>query len=272
MSCAQQSSALVLAGKRDGTLDPLAASQNVSHKCLVTVAGRPMLAYPIAALAASPGIDRIYVSIDDPAALDDLAELGPLRAEGRLEIVRAKYNLVDSVLAAAAAANFPLLITTADNVLLTPDAVAAFEAEARRQRADAAVAFARREAVLAAHPQGQRRFYRFACGAYSNCNLYWLGTARALAAAEVFRSGGQFAKHPLRIVGAFGPINLLRFRFGIGTLEAAFARFSRRFRLSISPVVIPQGKVAIDVDHERSKRVVEEILARAEPTAAAAAA
>ena len=261
--------ALVLAGKRDGAVDPLAAGAHVSHKCLVKVGGREMLLYPIEALARCPNVKRIYVSIDDPAVIDGIPEIEGLRAAGRLEVVRARHNLVDSILAAADIASFPLLITTADNVLLSPTAVAAFDNSATSAKADAAVAFARRESVLEAHPDGQRRFYRFSCGAYSNCNLYWLGTRRALTAAEVFRSGGQFAKHPGRIIGAFGLINLLRFRFGIGTLEGGFQRFSHRLRLLIKPVVIAEGQVAIDVDNERTKAVVEEVLARrSEPLAA----
>ena len=262
--------ALVLAGKRDGTLDPLAIDAGVTHKCLVKVGGKPMLTHPIETLASTRGIGRILISIDEPSVLDGIPLIERLRGEGRLEIVRAHHNLVESVIAAASVAQFPLLITTADNVLLTPDAISELDGEARGQGADAAVAFARRETVLEAHWDGQRRFYNFSCGAYSNCNLYWLGTDKALTAAEVFRSGGQFAKHPGRIIGAFGLINLLRFRFGIGTLEGGFARFSRRLALKISPVVIADGQVAIDVDNERTKGVVEEILARhqAEPIAA----
>ncbi len=261
--------ALVLAGKRDGTIDPLAASGKVSHKCLVRVGGKPMLTYAIEALASSPMVGRIYVSIDDPSVIEGIPGLDRLRGEGRLEVVQAHHNLVDSVLAAADVASFPLLITTADNVLLSPAAVAAFDAAARNEGADAAVAFARRESVLDAHPDGQRRFYRFSCGAYSNCNLYWIGARRALTSAEVFRSGGQFAKHPGRIIGAFGLVNLLRFRLGIGTLSGGFTRFSRRLGLSIRPVVIADGHVAIDVDNERTKTVAEEVLARrAEPVPA----
>lgn len=253
-------SALVLAGKRDGALDALAASDGVTHKCLVKVAGRTMIGYPLDALSHTPGLARIFISIDEPAALDGVAEVEALRRDARLAILEARRNLVDSLTAAAEAADFPLLVTTADNVLLSPQAVADFAAAA--QGADAAVAFARKESVLAAHPDGQRRFYRFAGGEYSNCNLYWMGSARALKAAEVFRSGGQFAKHPKRILAAFGLINLIRFRLGIGTLEDAFSRFSRRFGLSIKPVVIDDGKVAIDVDNPRTKGVAEEILAR----------
>ncbi|WP_375404202.1 NTP transferase domain-containing protein [uncultured Sphingomonas sp.] len=261
VSGAGRGAALVLAGKRDGVVDPLAAEAGVTHKCLVGVGGRAMLLHPLAALVAAPEVARIYISIDDPAALDAVPQIAKWRAEGRVVIVAARPNLVDSVVAAADLSGFPLLVTTADNVLLTPAVVAEFGRAARAARADVAVAFATRASVLAAHPDGQRRFYRFRCGSYSNCNLYRLGDERALAAAETFRSGGQFAKHPLRIVGAFGVLNLLRFRFGIGTLAAAFGRFSRRFGLRMTPVVIADGAAAIDVDNPRTLRVAEQVLA-----------
>ncbi|MDO9488983.1 MAG: hypothetical protein Q7J32_11460 [Sphingomonadaceae bacterium] len=56
--------ALVLAGKRDGVLDPLAAAAGVTHKCLVPIAGRPLIAHVVDALAASRQVATILVSID----------------------------------------------------------------------------------------------------------------------------------------------------------------------------------------------------------------
>jgi hypothetical protein len=181
-------------------------------------------------------------------------------ASGRIQIVRAERNLVDSILSALRGARFPVFVTTADNVLLDSDSVLSMDERARRSNADIAVAFARRAAVLAAHPDGQRRFYRFSDDAYSNCNSYWIGGRKALGAAEVFREGGQFAKHPMRIVRAFGFLNLVRFRFGIGTMEAAFRRFSRRFGLKIVPLILDNGAVAIDVDNARTHAIAEELL------------
>lgn len=260
--------ALILAGRRDGTTDPLAAAAGVSHKCIAPVAGRPMIVHVLETLTASLDIGTILISIDDVTALDGIPEVRDGVERGVVRIVQAEHNLVDSVFAALADAAWPVLITTADNVLLDAGSVAAIGRRAQAGRADVAVAFARRAAVLAAHPDGQRRFYRFSDDSYSNCNSYWLGSARALAAAEVFRRGGQFAKHPMRIVRAFGLINLIRFRYGIGSLDDAFRRFSRRFRLSIQPAVLANGAVAIDVDNARTLGVVEELL-RAELVAAA---
>lgn len=248
-------SAIVLAGKRDGRLDPLAANAGVSHKCLVPVAGRPMLLHVLEALDAAQGIGRIVVSIDTPEIIAPLIrQLG----SGRIAVERSAPNLVDSVFGAANASTPPFLVTTADNVNLTPASIA--EILTASAGADAAVAFARRERVIAAHPDGQRRFYRFRGGEYSNCNTYVLGSREALKAAEVFRGGGQFAKFPMRIVKAFGLVNLIRFRYGLATLDGAFRGFSRRFGLTIRPVLVSDGALAIDVDNERTLHVAETIL------------
>jgi len=255
-----KTTAIIMAGRRAGVVDPLAAAAGLSDKCLVPVAGRPMISHVLETLGAIPEIERIIVSISDPVLLDGIEAARALRASGRLVITAARLNLVDSLMAAADGADFPLFITTADNVLLTPAATMSIIAEARSAEASVAVAFARRASVLAAHPDGQRRFYAFADDSYSNCNSYWIGNSDALKAAEVFRSGGQFAKHPLRIVQALGLVNLIRFRFGIGTLDDAFERFSRRFGLSIRAIIVDDGAVAIDVDNPRTLGVVESIL------------
>lgn len=253
--------AIVMAGRREGDADPLALAAGIGDKCLVPVAGKPMIAHVLDTLGAAPQIGRIIVSVNDPAILDDVEAARALKAQGRLTVSRSRTNLVDSVMAAVGEATFPILITTADNVLLTPAALSEFFDGAARTEAEVAVAFARRDSVIAAHPDGQRRFYRFAEDSYSNCNSYWIGNHRALDVAEVFRTGGQFAKHPLRIVQAFGLINLLRFHYGIGTLEAAFARFSRRFGLKMQAIILTDGSVAIDVDNARTLGVAEAIFA-----------
>lgn len=255
--------AVVMAGRREGHIDPLAAAAGMTDKCVVPVAGRPMIAHVLAALDQAPEIGRIVVSLNDPSVLDGVEEVQALRERGRLVLATARTNIVESLYEALDGAAYPVLVTTADNTLLSTASVREFVAGA--SGSDVAVAFARRQAVIDAHPDGQRRFYRFSDDGYSNCNSYWLGNSEALAAAEVFRSGGQFAKHPMRIVNAFGLINLVRFRYGIGTLDAAFARFSRRFRLTIRPVVLSDGAAAIDVDNPRTLAVTESIFAARQP-------
>jgi len=178
--------------------------------------------------------------------------LAPIAAASGLPVrfVASADNLADSIYAAAEGAEPPLIITTADNVLLTPAAVRQVAARLAAGE-DGVVALARREDVLAAHPQGQRRFYRLRDGQFSNCNLYGL-SRRGLILAETFREGGQFAKHPLRIGRAFGFLNLLLLRYGLVTLERGMKRLGRRFGMTMSAVVLADGAHAIDVDNRRT--------------------
>lgn len=253
---------LVLAGRRSATLDPLAAAAGVTHKCLVPVGGEAMVGRVLKTAASAWPDAELFLSVEDFAAVAHEPTVARLRAEGRLVPVESRYHIVDSVVAASRVTGFPLIITTADNVLMTREVLHRLSAEGERGDADAIVVMAEKQDILAAHPDGQRRFYEIRGGGYSNCNLFWLGGEKALKATESFREGGQFAKHPKRIVKAFGILNLLRFRFGFVTLESMFRHISRRFGVRVKPMLVTDGRLAIDVDNERTHRVAEEILAR----------
>lgn len=250
--------ALVLAGKRDGQLDPLAQAHGVTHKCLVPVAGQPMIAHVLSALAANNSIGTIRVSVHDASVLDDVPLAVDLMKAGRLIPVQSQDNIADSISEGTAGASFPILVTTADNVMLTNKGVS--EIITGSQGADAGVVLTRKSSVLAAHPSGQRRFYSFSDDAYSNCNTYWIGNARAMRTIEVFRSGGQFVKHPDRILRSLGFVAVICFVFGIGSLGRAFEKISQRFGLLIRPVIHGDGALAIDVDNARSHAVAEGLL------------
>ena len=222
-----------------------------------------MIAHVLESAAASAAT-HIFVSTHHADLLGDLDDPIVKSLGDRLIIVPAADNLADSVVAVARVAEFPLLVTTADNCLLTSATIAEIGAEAARLEIEAGVALARREDVLAAHPEGQRRFYEFSDVAVSNCNAYWIGHPGALKAAEAFRGGGQFVKKPLRVMRAFGLINLLRFRFGMGPIHHVFRRISRHLKVEIAPLLISNGATATDVDNERSLRVTEALMARAD--------
>lgn len=259
---AVQPKILVLAGRRSASLDPLAEAAGVSHKCLVPVAGQAMIGRVLETAAAAYPEATLFVSVEDFSVIADEPTVARLSAAGKLQPVDAEYQIVDSVVTASRVTGFPLIITTADNVLMTVEALHQLEAEGAEGYADAIVVMAEKTDIRAAHPDGQRRFYEFRDGGFSNCNLFWLGSDRALRATEAFREGGQFAKRPARIVKAFGLLNLIRFRLGWWTLAGAFRHISRRFGVRVKPMVVADGRLAIDVDNERTHRVAEEILAR----------
>ncbi|QYU68888.1 NTP transferase domain-containing protein [Leptolyngbya sp. 15MV] len=251
---------LVLAGQRPGRVDPLAVAAGVSHKCLVPVHGQALIGHVLDTIEQALPSSPIFLSIEPSAEIDREPSVARLLSAGRLHIVPAQPNLVDSVIAAAPASGFPLLITTADNALLTRSALRLMVDFAARSACDGILGVARKSDIQAAHPGGKGRYYEFRDGSYSNCNLFWLGSPGSLKAAEAFRGGGQFLKIAGRMAKAFGVLNLLLYRSRLLTLEQAFRAVSMRFGVTVKPLVFDDGRLAIDVDDERSKQMVEELL------------
>lgn len=251
---------VVLAGQRPGRINALAARFGVSHKCLVPLAGRPLIAHVLATLAAHPRVESVMVCVEHEAAAAIARIAAGLPGGDRIVAIAARDNIADSVTAAAQGWPGRLIVTTADHALLTTASIDAM-ADALAHD-DVAIGMAPRDAVLAAHPEGQRRFYEFRDDAYSNCNLYAMATPEALRAAEAFRGGGQFAKSAMRIVRAFGLVNLILLRLHAVSLATGLARIGRRFGLTIAPVVLRDGSQAIDVDNDRTYAIVDQLLAR----------
>jgi GTP:adenosylcobinamide-phosphate guanylyltransferase len=254
--------AIVLAGQRRGAVNPLAARAGVSHKCLVPIAGKPLIAHVLATLVALPRLAEIRISVERDASIELAPLLAPFASAGvPIRLVASEARLADSLLSAAGDDAGPFLVTTADNVLLTPAAVT--QVRAALVDADAVAAMARKHSVLAAHPEGQRNFYRFRDDEYANCNVYALADRKAIeAGAQVFRGGGQFMKSVWRMISAFGLHNIVLLRLGAFTRETAMRRLSRRLGLVVRAIEFTDGALAVDVDNERTYRVCEELLAR----------
>ena len=258
----QKITALIMAGKRSGVLDPLAKRADVAQKCVAPVSGKPMVEHVVTAVSQAQHVGEMRIVAHEPDEIRAIPIVAELEKAGRLRFEPGAFNIVDSVFFGAANADYPVMITTADNCLVTPDGYDEFITKAIAEKAGAAAALARKQDVQAADPEGQKKFYEFNDGGYSNCNMYWIGSEDALRAAEIMREGGQFVKFPSRIAKAFGLINLIRFYFGIGTKERIFAQVSERFGFKMTPIVMSNGEFAIDVDNFRTFDVTERLLAK----------
>ncbi|HEY0043420.1 MAG TPA: spore coat biosynthesis protein F [Allosphingosinicella sp.] len=256
-----QPTILVLAGQRPNKRDPLAAELNISHKCMAPVLGIAAIGRVLTTIHAALPKAKILLSIEDPGAVAAEPTVARLAAAETLGFVGARANLVDSVIAASETASFPLLITTGDNALLTEDALHAVTRRGMAMKAGSILVLAPREAIEAAHPGGKGRYYEFRDGAYSNCNLFWISDKADLRGAEAFRAGGQFLKVKGRMLDAFGALNLLFFKLKLLAVESMFKLVSRRLKTHVEPLILPDGRLAIDVDDMRSLRMAEDILA-----------
>jgi CTP:molybdopterin cytidylyltransferase MocA len=269
----QALTAIVLAGQRSDQIDPLAKDAGVSHKFMVPIAGKPLLEHVLHALAGVSSLSRIRISVEAEAVAE--ARLIP-GASGEfgipVDFVPAAPNLADSVHAAAAGVEGQLLITTADNVNLTAEAVEQV-LKPLAAGSDATVGLTTRDAVMevrgidkSAPIAARIGPYKFSDGAYSNCNLYALADARSLRLAETFREGGQFSKRRRRLLRMVGILNALLYALRAMSLDRAMRRLSRRLGFTVTPVILPDGAQAVDVDNRPSYIAAEAILLKRRAT------
>ncbi|MEM7488883.1 MAG: nucleotidyltransferase family protein [Pseudomonadota bacterium] len=252
-------SALVLAGNRRADC-PVAAAAGVSHKALATVAGRPMIERVIAALRAVPTIGTIAVAIEDPDLLRTLPGLDP---DG-IRILQAAKSPSLSALAGVQALDGPVLMTTADTPLVTPEILAHF-LDRQPGSADATVGLARVDLVKAAYPDAIRTGLRFADGARSGCNLFAFHTTRAIDVLRFWRRVEENRKRPLAMLRQVGTMATLRYASGTLTLDAALAALGQRTGTTLAAVDMPFAEAAIDVDKPADLALAERILSAREP-------
>jgi 2-phospho-L-lactate guanylyltransferase (CobY/MobA/RfbA family) len=214
-----------------------------------------MLAYVLDAVRGVPEVDRIYICIDAETDLRPVTNGTPFN----------RIPPADSPAASVAAAlqeiggDRPLLITTADHPLLTPEIVGHFLKNAPKD-ADLSVGLAEAETVTKAFPEGRRTFYRLAGRGYSGCNLFLARRPGAVRVAEYWRRMEAHRKHPLRLVREIGLGALVRYAFGFLSLDGAFRHVSKLTAARISPVILPFAEAATDVDKPSDHVLVESIL------------
>lgn len=254
--------ALVLAGSR-GTTDVVAQHAGQQNKAFVPVAGTPMLLWVLRALAESPSIGRIAVSLDDPKRLESLLDSRDPAIKDKIIATPTDRTPGASVLRALEALSdpWPLLVATADSPLLTSEMVEHFCA-AVPEDADVGVAVAPASLIRQAYPGSIRTFYRFAAGAYSGCNLFLLRTPAASPAVDFWSRMERHRKRPWRLVAAIGPITLCQFLLGRLTLERAMERLSGLVGATVRAVELPFAEAAMDVDKPSDLALADLILSR----------
>ncbi|MET0370225.1 MAG: NTP transferase domain-containing protein [Sphingobium sp.] len=250
--------AILLAGSRPGG-DPLARAAGVAVKPLVSVAGDPMINRPARTLLAHPAIGRLIVLAQEltPYAADSATAW--LAADPRVTFIRSGSGIAASLLAMVDDADWPLLVTTADHVLLDAAMIDQFVDDA--QGADLAVALVERGTLLARYPQSRRTWLKFRDGWWSGANLFWLGSAKARPVIALWQQVEQDRKKGWKILAAFGPVALAGALLRVLTLREGIARIGRRFGLDARLVAMDQPEACIDADKPDDIDVIESILA-----------
>lgn len=251
--------AIVLAGQRPGE-NGFAEAHGVAAKALIPVGGEPMLGRVARTLLQVERIERLVVLAQAP----DRLLIGPLAwmtADSRIGTAAGGEGISSSIKAVAGtpAAPLPLLIVTADHVLLTAEIVTSFLGGAAG--ADVAVAVVDRKTVEAVHPQTRRTWLRFGDGDFSGANLFALCTPAASKALDVWSAVERDRKKAMRLLFHFGPLLALRALTRTIGFDAALAKAGRRLGLDVRAVRLPFAEAAIDVDKPSDLELAEQILA-----------
>lgn len=248
--------ALVLAGSRPGP-DPLLDGSGVSTKALLPIAGEAMLAHVVRALAASPLVGTITILAQNSAAL--AAELALANLPGDILFQDSGRGISSSLAAALPPGDGPVLVTTADHVLLTPSMIAEFLTGA--EDSDVAVAMVERDVLLARYPQSQRTWLKFRGGWWSGANMFRLRGQRVLPLLDFWGRIERDRKKGLKIIAAFGPWLLIGALLRLFTIQQGIARAGLRFGLKAKVVPMSEGEACIDADKPVDIILIEQILA-----------
>lgn len=234
----------------------------MSHKALVPVGGRPMMSRVIETLRAS-GMEKIFVCVDPTLLSSADAVTREAMAGADIRIIAPASSPSASVRRALESGEigWPLLVTTGDHPLLTPDMIEHF-LSAAPGNAEAVVGLARASVIRQQQPDSIRTFYRFREDGYSGCNLFLLRGPAVGALVDFWSRLEAYRKKPWRMVAAIGPLTLIRFLMRRLTLADALARLSDIVGIKIAAADMPFAEAAIDVDKPEDLQLANEILAR----------
>lgn len=255
---------ILLAGDR-GPDDPLARAAGVAGKTLVPIAGIAMLTRVLRALGRWPQLGRVLVVAPDSPGYRAAVAAAGLDERQCLHLVpEASPSLsVGKALAAAGDAR-PLLITTADHVLLDPAWLDSLLAAA--DRADLLVGLVNYDRVMQRFPNSRRTRYRFSDASICGSNLFLLSSAAADRVVERWREVEKERKRPWKIISMLGWVNLGLYLAGRLSLSSAFKALSAGMGVKIRPVMIDDPLAAVDVDSAADLALVEQALdARKDP-------
>jgi GTP:adenosylcobinamide-phosphate guanylyltransferase len=252
--------ALVLAGQRPG-IDPVAAHFGLEAKALVPVAGEVMLGRVLMALADTPQVARIIVLAQNAPELLRHPDLAWAAAEPRITARVSGRTISGSVLSAIddPAIGLPVLVTTADNVMLTPATVTEFIAGA--DTSDVSVAMVERARLEAAVGPNKRTWLTFKGGAYTGANLFALSAPAARNALTFWERVEQDRKSVLRLAAHFGPVLMMKLLLRRMTVHQALTAAGAKLGASAAPVLLSDGRMGVDVDKLEDHALAERLLA-----------
>ncbi|SER00664.1 MobA-like NTP transferase domain-containing protein [Nitrosomonas sp. Nm51] len=257
----QKFAALVLAADRTAD-DPITRYTGAACKAFAPVGGEPMIIRVLDALAASNLIETTVLCGPPKSRLDHCSLLKARIKSGEVTWLPNKESPSRSAEYGFEhlPANIPVLLTTADHALLTPQIVQYFLTESLKVDSDATVGLVKQTQMTAAFPENKRTFFRLRDGSVCGCNLFTFKPhGRKLAA--FWRSVENLRKHPWRLIAHFvGPGIILSYLFRRLSLDQALNTLADKSGVCVKPIMLQDARAGIDVDNVEDLLQAESIL------------
>ncbi len=251
---------VVLAGDRRPS-DPWVQALGVEGKALIPLGGVPLLARVLAVLGAWQGTGHVivvapkaphYTAILNQATplLEKLTHMAP---ESTL------FESLTSALEVRGVFEKQGLIVTADHGLLEPiwlDKVTS----ALGPSTQLSLAMAEWPKIAKAFPEAHRTVYRFSDRQLCGGNLFAFDRRHIMGVLGFWQALEAKRKQPVKMVSMLGIRHVLRYLTRRLSTEQAFGRLTQLTGAKISPVIIDDPSVSVDIDSAEDLALAETIL------------
>jgi GTP:adenosylcobinamide-phosphate guanylyltransferase len=235
------------------------AGYDVTNKAYLPLGGVLMLERVLTSLRGAASIGRIRC-VTQPGAFD--AAFGARGAALCDEVVPPGDGLIESMLAGMA--GLPedrlVLVVATDIPMVRSSDVDAFVAHALTPPCDVAYGFVRREAHDARFPSVRHTWVRLREGTFCGGGISAIRAGAAPGLASALRRIVVARKSPLRLAAIFSAALLLRYVFGMLSIEDAERRADAITGFRCRGVACDEPELALNVDRLADLREVERIL------------
>lgn len=238
--------AVVTAGWSPKEDDPLTEYTEGKSKALIPIAGKPMIAHVVDALARSRYIERIIVVALDPAAEVQFSmpvEYVPdargllANAEAGIQYVADNYPDLDAV-----------LLSSSDVPTITPAIVDAFIEECLHTDHDLYYSIVERSVMEARFPESRRSYVHLREGDFAGGDLLLIRPRMALSQRELWENLAGARKNALQQARMFGLWPLFKLVIRRLSLAEAERRACKALNMRGRAVPFPYAEVGMDVD------------------------
>lgn len=247
--------AIILAG---GGVEP-GLDPDLPNKAFITVAGRPLVEYVGAALAAASGVGRI-VAVGPVDALRAVLPRDTLLLPGAGEIME---NVEQAT--RALQAHTPLLVAAADIPLVTGQVIDEFLAACAGGGADFYYPVVPREAMERRFPTARKTYVTLADGTFCGGSVIVFNPLVLDRVKPFVERVIAARKKPWLLAQMFGWSTVMKFASNRLSIDEIVAKATEVVGIPVRPVIIARPELALDVDvgrHENLEAIRRDIEGR----------